>query len=312
MILVLCCNAAMDRTYQVDHFRAGGFHQTSQFRVAAGGKGINVARMLRNLGQEVMVSGFAGGMIGRFILTDLRNYEIKPAFVQIAEQSRLCQNFVDSVNHTETRVDEAGPLISPNELRQMVRLWKRVLAQTDISIAVISGSTPRGVPDTLYHDLITLAHEADIPVVLDAHDALLAHAIPARPTIITPNISELQTLVNSPVSVPQGVQEAAGELIEGGIELVLTSIGPRGAIAVTESGSWMIEPAQIEVVSPVGSGDAMVAALVAATAERLPLPERLKWAVAAGTANAATFGASVCDRAAIEALLDDTSLTPLD
>ncbi len=310
MIVVLCCNAAMDRTYRLANFRVGQFHQTSQFHVAAGGKGINVARVLRNLGHEVTVSGFAGGMIGQFILTDLRDAEIKPAFVQIAEQSRLCQNFIDPVTHSETRVDEAGPLISPRELDQLAPLWTQVVGQAEI--AVISGSTPRGMPDTLYHDLIARAHEAEVPVVLDAHDHLLAQAIPARPTIITPNLGELQALANRQLSVPQGVREAAADLVQGGIELVLTSLGSRGAIAVTESGAWLVKPAEIEAVSPVGSGDAMVAGLVSAIAERQPLCGRLKWAVAAGTANAAIFGAGMCDRTAIERLLPETSLTLLD
>ena len=310
MIVVLCCNAAMDRTYRVPNFRVGQFHQTSQFHVAAGGKGINVARVLRNLGHEVTVSGFAGGMIGQFIVTDLRDAEIKPAFVQIAEQSRLCQNFIDPVNHRETRLDEAGPLISPREVHRLEGIWPRLL--TEVELAVISGSTPRGVPDTLYHDLIARAHEAGVPVVLDAHDHLLAQAIPARPTIITPNLGELQALMHRQLSVPQGVRGAGAELVHGGIELVLTSLGPRGAIVATESGAWLVEPAEIEVVSSVGSGDAMVAGLVSASVQQLPLPDRLKWAVAAGTANAAVLGAGMCDRTAIERLLAETSLTPLD
>ncbi len=309
MILVLCCNAAMDRTYRVENFGPGRFCHTSDFRVVAGGKGINVARVLRTLGHAVTVSGFAGGTIGQYIQTELRRAEVKPAFVQIAEESRLVQNFVDRVDHTETRVDEFGPLVSPREQGRLEKQWKRLLPQAEI--AVIAGSTPRGVPDTLYHDMITLAHQASVPVVLDARDDLLAEAVLARPAIITPNLDELQTLMDRTLTVPQGVREAAGELVQGGTELVLTSMGAKGAIAIAESGAWLIEPPEVEVVSPVGSGDALVAGLVSATVEELPLPERLKWAVAAGTANAATFGASVCDRAAIEALLDDTSLTPL-
>ena len=118
MILVLCCNAAMDRTYRVENFRPGQFHRTSDFRVVAGGKSINAARVLRNLGHRVTVSGFAGGIIGQYIQTELRRAEIKPAFVEIAEESRLAQNFIDPVGHTETRVDEFGPLISPRELHR--------------------------------------------------------------------------------------------------------------------------------------------------------------------------------------------------
>ncbi len=310
MILILCCNTAMDRTYQVPNFRSGKFHHTSDFTVVAGGKGVNVARALSTLDHKSTVTGFAGGMVGRFVVSELRRLEIKPAFVQIAEESRLVQNFIDSVTSAETRVDELGPLVSPRELRRLERRWTKLLAEAQI--AIIAGSTPRGVPDTLYRDLVTAAKQAGVPVIVDAHDALLAQSIVATPTIITPNLAELQTLAGRQLTVPRGVQQASGELIQQGIELVLTSLGGVGAIAVASSGCWIVEAPQVNVVSSVGSGDAMVAGLVMAIVEGLPLTEQLKWAVAAGTANAAIFGAGLPDRSSVEDLLADTTLTPLD
>ncbi len=311
MILILCCNAAMDRTYQVANFQPGKFHHTSDFQVVAGGKGVNVARALSILGHKSTVTGFAGGTVGRFVVAKLRRLEIKPAFVKTAEESRLVQNFIDPVAHTETRVDELGPLVSPRELRRLEQRWTKLLAE-EAQIAIIAGSTPRGSPDTLYRDLVAAAKQAGVPVIVDAHDALLAQSIAAAPTIITPNLAELQALVGRQLAVPQGVQQGAGELIQQGIELVLTSLGAVGAIAVAPSGCWLVEAPQVEVVSSVNGGDAMVAGLAAATVEGLPLTEQLKWAVAAGTANASVFGAGLLDRSSVEDLLADTSLTPLD
>ena len=310
MILILCCNAAMDRTYRVANLQLGKFHHTSDFQVVAGGKGVNVARALRALGHKSTVTGFAGGMVGRFVVSELRRLEITPAFVEVAEESRLVQDFVDPVAGVETRVDELGPLVSPRELRRLEQGWEKLLAEAQI--AIIAGSTPRGVPDTLYRDMVTAAHQAGVPVIVDAHNALLAQSIAATPTIITPNLAELQALVGRQLSVPRGVQQGAGELIQQGIELVLTSLGSVGAIAVAPSGCWLVKAPEVKVVSSVGSGDAMVAGLVAATIEELPLIERLKWAVAAGTASASVFGAGLPDRSAVEGLLADTTLTPLD
>jgi len=310
MILILCCNAAMDRTYRVPNFQPAKFHHTSDFTVVAGGKGVNVARALSTLDHKSTVTGFAGGMVGRFVVAELRRLEIKPAFVEIAEESRLVQNFIDPVAHTETRVDELGPLVSPREFRRLEQRWAKLLAEAQI--AIIAGSTPRGIPDTLYRDLAAVAKQAGVPVIVDAHDALLAQSIAAAPTIITPNLAELQALVGRQLTVPRGVQQAAGELLQQGIELVLTSLGGVGAIAVASSGCWLVEPPTVEVVSSVGSGDAMVAGLVAATVEGLPLTEQLKWAVAAGTANAAVFGAGLPARSSVENLLAGTTLTALD
>jgi len=310
MILILCCNTAMDRTYRVANFRPGKFHHTSDFTVVAGGKGVNVARALGTLGHKSTVTGFAGGIVGRFVARELRRLEIKPDFAEIAEESRLVQNFIDPVAGTETRVDELGPLVSPHELRRLEQRWTKLLA--DAQIAIIAGSTPRGIPDTLYRDLVSVAHQAGVPVIVDAHDELLAQSIAAAPTIITPNLAELQVLLGRQLTIPQGVQQGAGELLQRGVELVLTSLGGIGAIAVAPSDCWLVQAPEAKVVSSVGSGDAMVAGLVAATVEGLPLTEQLRWAVAAGTANAAVFGAGLPDRSSVEDLLSDTVLTPLE
>ncbi len=308
MILVLSCNAAMVRTYEVERFRVGQFHHASRFDVAAGAKGINVARVLRNLNHKVTVTGFAGGLIGQFIQTDLRRAGIKSNFVSIAEESRLCQTFVD-LDGTETRVDELGPLVSPREVARLKKMWHRLLA--DAQIAIIAGNPARGVPVDLYRELIEAANEAEVPTVLDVHDEPLQEGVKAAPQIIKPNLNELEWLMSRQLRVPQGVVEASQELLSGGIELVLTSLGVEGAIAVCGEGSWWIKPPQIELVSRVGSGDALVAGLVAATVEERPLAERWRWAVAAGSANAACFGIGRCTRAQVEQLLEQTDLTQL-
>ena len=309
MILVLSCNAAMVRTYEVNDFDAGQFHHASRFDVGAGAKGINVARVLRNLGHEVLVSGFVGGVIGQFIESDLHRAGIKSDFVQIAEESRLCQTFVDRSRGTETRLDELGPVVTPDEVAELESLWAALLARGEI--AAISGNPAQGVPVDLYGRLTEVAHEAGVPLVLDAHDEPLREAVAAAPEMIKPNLNELEWLRGRKLSVPEEVVQASRELLARGTKLVLTSLGPEGALAVSPEGDWWIRPPQIEVVNTVGSGDAMVAGLVSATVNGLDIQQRLRWAVAAGTANAATFGIGRCTHAQIERLVAQTELTPL-
>lgn len=309
MILVLSCNAAMARTYDVSGFRTGQFHHASRFDVAAGAKGINAARVLRNLGHEVVVSGFVGGLIGRFVQTDLHKAGIESDFVQIAEESRLIQTFLDQARGTETRVDELGPLVSPREVDRLESRWRKLLCEAEI--AAISGNAARGVPVELYRRLTAAAHEAGVPLVLDVHDELLRKAVPAAPEVMKPNLNELEWLMERQLSVPEGVVQASRELLAGGTKLVLTSLGAEGAVAVSCEESWRIEPPEVEVVNTVGSGDALVAGLISATIEGRELEERLQWAVAAGTANAATFGIGRCTRAQVEQLVDQTKLTPI-
>lgn len=311
MILVLSANAGIDRTYEVSNFAVGNYHQPRRFRVAPGGKGLNVARVLRKLGQEVIVTGFAGGHLGNQLNALLRAEAIRPEFVRIAEESRLCLNIVDGNTRTQTQLDEVGPLISPAELDSLSRQWAKLLRHCNL--AVISGSAPRGVPFEVYTDFVFAAKEHRVPVILDVREPYLQHAVQAGPTILKPNLQELSQLAETELSVPVGVVQASKDLLRYGIKLVLASLGKQGAIAVTgDAGVWWAKPPAIDAVSPVGSGDAMVAGLVHAGLNREGLHGRLRWAVAAGAANAAKLGAGFCELEEIQKLIPQVTIEQLN
>ena len=311
MVTVLCANAGMDKTYEVEGFALGGFHHPRRVQTSPGGKGINVARVLRLLGQETVVTGFAGGSVGQYIVSSLRQSRVTPSFVKIEETSRLCLNIIDSRGKTQPRLDETGPLVTPSEVQMLKRTWERLLERSDLM--VISGSTPRGVPFDLYADLVLAARKREVPVILDAHDELLAYGVQAVPTMIKPNLSELGVLVDSEPAVPEGVLIASRALVATGIETVVCSLGGRGAITVSASeGEWQAQAPQVDLVSSVGCGDAMVAAYAAASLKGLKLPDRLRWGVAAGAACAATFGPVMSEAREIARLVPQVALQRVD
>lgn len=302
MITVLCANAGLDKTYEVEGLHVGGFQHPKRARTAPGGKGINVARVLRALGHEVIITGFAGGTVAQYIAGYLRREGITTDFVRIAEESRLCINIVDTKRKIQTRLDELGPLITPSELQQLERKWDQLLQRSEI--AIISGSTPRGVPHDLYGELVLAARQRQVTTILDAHDELLRDGVQAGPTVVKPNLAEMSVLFNKELSVPDGVAEASRELLQLGVHVVVCSLGGDGAIVVTKKhGEWRARAPSVKVVSAVGSGDAMVAGFAAASAERLSLAQRIQWGIAAGTASAATFGAGFAARSDVEALV---------
>lgn len=310
MILVLSANAGLDRTYEVANFTVGMYHQPRRFRVLPGGKGVNVARVARQLGDEVIVTGFAGGHIGAALTSMLRSDGIRTEFVRTAEESRICLNIVDENTRSQTQLDEVGPLVSPSELRNLTQQWSRLLRHAQM--VVIAGSAPRGVPFDAYVEFVFAAKEARLPVVLDVREPYLSSAAQAGPTILKPNLGELGALVGSELSVPVGVVQASRDLLRYGIKMVLTSLGKQGAIAVTaEAGEWWARAPKTDVVSEVGSGDAMVAGLTHASLERMTLQARLRWAVAAGAANAAKLGAGTCTREDVEKLVNDVEVQQL-
>lgn len=311
MITVLCANAGVDKTYEVPNFAAGGYYHPSSASTVGGGKGINVARVLEALGQSNVIVGFAGGNNGRFINRNLMDAGLDTDMVTIAEESRVTINIIDRAQGTQTRVDEMGPLVTPTEVRRLGETWERHIERS--SLAIIAGSAPRGVNLDLYAELIETARTLRKPVILDARDALLAHAIEARPTVITPNLSELQRVMRRELSVPDGIVTAATDLTEKGIRVVLVTLGARGAIGMGGSqGVWWARPPKIDRVSSVGSGDAFAAGFAVGSVDRRSFPERLRLAVACGAANAETARAGLLTVERVHELAPEVKLERLD
>lgn len=311
LITVLCANAGVDKTYEVPNFAPGGYYHPSSATTSAGGKGVNVARALATLGQAHVIAGFAGGNNGRFIMRNLLDAGLQADLVSIAEESRITISIIDREQGTQTRVDEVGPLVTPGEIGRLRDTWRRSLQRS--AMGIIAGSAPRGVTLELYAELIEIAKSLKKPVMLDARDELLARAVAARPTVITPNLNELQRLVRRQLSVPEDVIKAATDLVESGIAVVAVTLGARGAIGMARaSGVWWARPPAIERVSSVGSGDAFMAGFAVASMERRSFEEHLRLAVACGAANAETAGACVFDAARVREIAAEVCLERLD
>ncbi len=310
MVTTVTLNAAIDRTYQVDGFNTGQMHWPEQLRTVAGGKGINVARILRTLGHEVCASGLAGGSASNFVRRDLERHGILTDFVHVEEESRVCIAIVDRRERKTTRLDEHGPLVLPSELDALKRKLRELMDKT--RLFVFSGSIPRGVPYNIYASLIKLVQDTGVPAVLDTRDEPLAEGIRAKPMVLKPNLLELQQLYGDELSVPDGVRGAARQLVQSGIKVVFVTLGSKGAIVATESnGDWFAEPPDVDVVSAVGSGDAVVGGFAAAILEGTDMQRSIGLAIGAGAANAATFGACACSRDDILRLTALTTVSPL-
>jgi 1-phosphofructokinase family hexose kinase len=235
---------------------------------------------------------------------------VRTDFVRIAEESRLCINIVDDETHSDTQIDEVGPLVAPLEIQALRERFRQNLRHAEV--AVIAGSAPRGVPLDLLGEAIGMAHEFGVPVFLDARDRYLAEALPRLPEVVKPNIDELSGWAGEQLTAPQGVIRACQRLIEAGINQVVVSLGEQGAISLSVSGEvWWAKPPQVPYVSAVGSGDSMLAGLIHAHTGGQPPSEQLRWAVAAGTANVSQLGAAFCGLSDIAPLIPQVMLKNL-
>ncbi|WP_214326953.1 1-phosphofructokinase family hexose kinase [Nonomuraea sediminis] len=287
MILTVTLNAALDVTYQVPAVDWDGVNRVRTVHRRAGGKGVNVARVLAALGQEVLVTGLAGGPTGEAVAADLRASGLPDALVPVSGDSRT--TLVVSEPGRTALFNEPGPTVTPDELANFLKRYGELLR--DAGAVVISGSLPQGVPADFYATLAQVAHDRGVPAVVDADGEPLRHAPKGRPAIVKPNAEELAR------AVPGGTAlEGAAELRSQGAEAVVVSMGADGLLAVTPEGAFRAGmPYRVEG-NPTGAGDSLVAGLALGLVEGTPWPSRLARAAALGAAAVAAPVAGDFDR----------------
>lgn len=308
-MLTVTPNAALDKTYLLDRFVLDRVHRPKETRVLAGGKGVNVARVLRTLGGKATATGFLGGNIGREIREKLAAEGIPEAFVEVAGESRLCLAVIDTTARTQTEINETGPEITAASRERFRARFETLLA--DAAWVAFCGSLPPGVPPDFYRDLILLAREHGVKSALDTSGDALRIGLEAAPDIVKPNAVEVSTLLGREIETVGEAATAGRELLAMGVKMAAITLGRCGAVAVTAAGAWFAEPPQVEFHSAVGSGDAFLAGLLHTIEEGRPAADALRQGTAAGAANAATYGAGVLDRRVVGESAATVTVTPL-
>ncbi|MGG4395069.1 1-phosphofructokinase [Paenibacillus thiaminolyticus] len=285
MITTVTLNAAIDKTYIVSGFALDKLYRVEQMTATAGGKGINVARVIHALGEEVTASGFAAGFHGQMILHKLNEEGIPADFVHVEGESRVCLNILDPGRGTQTELLEQGPAVTLINLDAM-RDKVGTLAARSTHI-VFSGSLPQGCPPALYAELIEIARRAGAIPILDTSGAALEEGVKSAPALIKPNEHEVGKLTGGGADASEDeVMPAIRRLMDAGIEQVVISLGARGALAGVRGALYRVTLPAVEAINPVGSGDSMVAGLVVADKRGLSAEDGLTLGAACGTANA--------------------------
>ncbi|MCE5170931.1 1-phosphofructokinase [Paenibacillus profundus] len=300
MITTVTLNAAIDKTYIIPGFNLNSLHRAEQMNATAGGKGINVARVIRTLGEDVIATGFVAGFNGMAISEKLRQEGIPSDFITVEGESRLCLNVIDPEGGTQTELLEAGPSIPAEAIESMKERIAKLASHS--SHVVFSGSLPKGCQLGLYAELITIARGAGAIPVLDTSGEALVEGIAARPYLIKPNEHEVVKLTDGNAEEEDDIKSALLRLAKQGIANVVVSLGERGALSAMDKQLFRVSIPRIDAVNAVGSGDSMVAGLVVADKRALPAEERLKLGAACGTANALMPSAGMVRLEDVEAL----------
>jgi 1-phosphofructokinase/tagatose 6-phosphate kinase len=311
MIITVTLNAAIDRTLAVPNFRLGRRHRSVEQTTMAGGKGVNVARALKTLGQPVIATGVAGGPTGTRIIEQLTSEAILNDFVRIREESRTSTAVVDPTSGEQTEINERGPSVSEGELDLFYD--KLLYLAKGAGVVVFSGSLPRGVPDDLYARLVTEVKKLGAVTVLDSEGEALRLATRAEPTVVAPNETEAEELVGHEFSDEEDHIPAMGEIAEIGAKEAIMTLRSGCVGLVGDDGERRLyrvrlDPDLVEPVSTVGSGDAFLAGYVAARYRGDDPEQCLRFAVACGAESVHHMGAGVVDQREAERLMGEVSV----
>jgi 1-phosphofructokinase len=298
-------NPAIDRTVTIANFTTGAVNRVETVRSNPGGKGVNVAASLADSGQRVAVTGFLGRENPASFEALFDQKHIVDRFIRIAGQTRVGIKVVDPALGQTTDINFPGATATPGDLESL----GREIAALDAGCFVLAGSLPPGVDPAIYRHLVTALRYRGKRVVIDASGEPLRHAIQAKPHLIKPNIDELGEMLGISLHGKGSAIAAARQLIAGGIETVVVSMGKDGAAFVTAEAAVIARPPMIEVHSTVGAGDAMVAGIVAAQARGLSLADTARLATAFSVHALSRTAESPAFSDAIPAILPQVSLT---
>jgi 1-phosphofructokinase len=293
MITTITLNPAVDKTIEIGNFIVGNVNRVTSIRLDAGGKGINVSKVIKNLGGKSKAMGIISGKSGAFIKEYLDSIKILNDFVFTEGETRTNIKVVDELNHTNTDINEAGPQASDKDLNYVSeRVFNNI---NNDDIVIFSGSVPSNVDKKIYGDWITKAKEKGAKTILDADGELLKYGILAGPFLVKPNIDELEGMFKKKINGVKEAVEIAKGLLEYGISIVVVSLGGEGAIFVNKESSIYAHGLKVDVKSTVGAGDSMVAALAHSLEQGLSFEAAIKLAVATSAANVMTEGTEASD-----------------
>ncbi|HFU7085459.1 tagatose-6-phosphate kinase [Bacillus cereus] len=289
MILSVTMNPSVDISYSIHELKLDVVNRVETVHKTAGGKGLNVARVIAQMEEAVLATGVLGGTIGEYIIQELNKSNISNDFLKIKKESRNCIAILHEGMQTE--ILESGPTLSKEEGATFLEKFEYLL--TTASLVTISGSLPKGLPTNFYYQMLEICNNNGIPVIIDSSGEPLKNTLvhKEKPFAIKPNTAELTQLlgINMEVGIIDLKQACNHELFTG-IEWIIVSMGGEGALVRHGEDYYRVTIPKIEVVNPVGSGDATVAGLAVALHQNQTVEIVLKTAMTTGMLNTMEAG----------------------
>ena len=296
MIYTVTFNPSLDYVVDVDNFRPGLTNRTTKEAIYAGGKGINVSIVLKNLGYDSAALGFLAGFTGQEIKRLMEEQGVQADFIEVSEGfSRINMKLR---SQEESEINGMGPAIGRQDIE---KLYRKLDQLQDGDVLVLAGSIPSVMPESMYMDIMEYLEDKDLKIAVDATRDLLLNVLKYHPFIIKPNNHELGEMFGVEIKNKQEVIHYAKELQQRGATNVIVSMAGEGAVFVGEDGSvYESEAPKGKVVNSVGAGDSMVAGFLAGYMNTGDYKEAFKMGVCTGSASA--FSEQLATKAEVESI----------
>ena len=278
MIYTVTLNPSIDYIVRLDKVLIGSVNRMDSDDKFAGGKGINVSRVLKRLGIENTATGFIGGFTGKFITDILEEEGISSHFVEVEQDTRIN---VKIKADAETEINGPGPEISSQKL---VELEKFLSSLTSGDTVVFAGSSPKNLGNVVYKKLIGLTRKTGAQVVCDFEGQTLLDSLEFEPLLVKPNNHELGDIFGVKLESLDQIESYARQILDKGAQHVIISMAGDGALLVTRDGAYFAKPIKGNVKNSVGAGDSMVAGFTGEFVRSGDVIQAFKWGVACGTA----------------------------
>jgi 1-phosphofructokinase family hexose kinase len=307
MILTVTLNPCVDKSIALDRLVLGAFNTGAEAHDVAGGKGTNVARMVKHLGAPVRSLVLLGGETGRVVERLIRSHDgIDPMVVWTEAPTRNIVTVHERDRKRATAYVEPNGPVSESEAGELEERYAAAL--DDVEIVCFGGSAPDPRLDDIYRRMIEWAKRRGIRTILDSRGEALRRGLQAVPFMVKPNVAETEHLLGRTLADEAERWAAVQWYRELGIEIAVLSMGKAGALVDWSGRRWRAGPPQVEEVNPVGSGDCLVAGFACGLLWGWTPESTIGLAVAAGAANAAVWDAASPSRADVEALIGRVSL----
>jgi len=300
MILTITPNTGLDRVLFLPSLQRNARNQAADVTESMGGKGCDVSLILRELGEETVATGLAGGDTGRRMESLLRGAGVIPDFVWTRGQTRFNTVIIETETGDHSTICADGLRPDDEALSGLVCWIERWASSVDA--VVLAGSLPENWGLDVYTQLLKAALGAGKPLVVDATGGYLSAASRCGVAAVKPNQAELAT-VSGPLSDREAILRAAYALQRQGVERILVSQGAAGGVLVSPNGVWAAAGLQVPVVNPAGAGDGMTACLAVGAVRGWDEAETLRWAIAVSAAVVTTRGTAEVYRQDIHDLL---------